>query len=208
MIKSICVICYHCWLLRNAFSVSFFSAKRVNKAESEGSLSMGIDGGPWSHENWPPAQSLLNWSLGAIYTPNFLLKSDDTTPKGLIFWTRKFAGEGTKEGGGHGRRGHEILTFTIISMKIFLSTMDSWNMVTSVYPHSYFQAIGAHIYTYWVLKCKCWMQLDTGFVSLKVYFPCFTLRIKDTLQQATKSFNSAPNVCWVQGRSTFLSNTI
>lgn len=188
---------------------AFFSAKRVNKAASEGSLNMGVDGGPQSCENWPPAQSLLNWALGAIYTPNFLLKSDDTTPKGLIFWTTKFAGEGTKEGGSHGRRGHEILTFTIISMKVFLSTVDSWIMVTSVYPHSYFQATGAHIYTYWVLKCKCWMQLETGFESLKISFSCFTPLIKEEFcQKRTKSFSSAPNICSAEGRSTFLSNTI
>lgn len=68
-------------------------------------------------------------------------------PKGLYFELENFQEEGNK-GGGHGKRGHEILTFTIISVKIFLSTVDSWKTVISVYPHSYFQAIGAHIYTY------------------------------------------------------------
>lgn len=135
------------WCLMQLF---FFSPNGVNKAESEGvpKRKLWVDAGPASCENWPCIQSAQYWSLGAIYTPNFLFKSDDTTPKGLIFWTRKFVGKGHKERGSHRRRGHGILTLTVISVRIFLSTVDSWKMVTLVYPHSYFQAIGAHIYTY------------------------------------------------------------
>lgn len=88
-------------------------------------------GGLASCEKWPCIESVLSWFLGDIYIPDFLSKSDDTTPKGLIFWTRKFVGEGNK-GGSHGRRGHGILTLTIISVKIFLFTVDSWKTITPV----------------------------------------------------------------------------
>lgn len=183
-IRSICVKCTFCWPLKKAsigvWCNLFFSPNGVNKAYNEGSYIWAMCWwGLASCENWPCIQSVLNWSLGAIYIPNFLLKSDDTIPKGLIFWTRKFVGEGNKEGGGHGRRGHGILTLTIISVKIFLFTVDSWKIIIPVYPHSYFQVIGAHIYTY-LLKFKCWMKLgETGFPSLKFSCSCFAIIIKD-----------------------------
>lgn len=129
------------WCLMKLFLVPVGSIK-----QSEGSLN--ISWGPVSCENWPCLQSALYWSLGAIYTPNFLLKSDDTIPQGLIFWTREFVGKGNKERGSHGRRGHGILTLRIISVKTFLSTVDSWKIVTLMYPNSYFQAFSAHAYTY------------------------------------------------------------
>lgn len=126
--------CFHWCIMWLFFLVPMELIKQTVRVPTH---ELCVDTGPASCENWPCIPSVLKWSLKAIYIPNFLLKSDDTTPKGLIFWTRKFVGEGNKEGGGHGRRGHGILTLKIISVKIFLSTVDSWKIIIPVYPHGY-----------------------------------------------------------------------